>query len=59
MTALPGRPASLWIETAPPPRGPASRGMLASPRVDVAVIGAGIAGLTAASLLKAAGRGWR
>jgi len=48
---------SLWIGTAPAPDlGPLATGDLtASPTVDVAIIGGGIAGLTAAILLKEAG----
>lgn len=50
---LPGKAASLWLETAPATDYPALAARLA---VDVVVIGGGIAGLTAASLLKEAGR---
>ncbi|HWH15034.1 MAG TPA: FAD-dependent oxidoreductase [Miltoncostaeaceae bacterium] len=48
---------SLWIGTAPAPDlGPRATGdATASPTVDVAIIGGGIAGLTAAILLKEAG----
>jgi len=49
---LPGAPASYWIESTPAPAWPAARG---DATVDVAVIGAGIVGLTAADLLKKAG----
>jgi glycine/D-amino acid oxidase-like deaminating enzyme/nitrite reductase/ring-hydroxylating ferredoxin subunit len=53
MTALPGRPASLWMETAPPPERPAAA--TGVPTVDVAVVGAGIAGVMTAFRLKEAG----
>ena len=47
-------PESLWISTAPPQRDyPALEGDL---EVDVAIVGGGIAGLTAAVLLKQAGK---
>ncbi len=42
-------PTSLWLDTAPGPERPALSGDL---EVDVAVIGAGMLGLTAAALLK-------
>jgi glycine/D-amino acid oxidase-like deaminating enzyme/nitrite reductase/ring-hydroxylating ferredoxin subunit len=48
MPELPGRPASYWIETAPDVSFPVLANDL---DVDVAVIGAGIAGTTAALLL--------
>lgn len=51
--SLPGRPVSLWLDTAPETRFPPLR---AGIEVDVAVIGGGLAGLTAATLLKEAGR---
>ena len=52
MSDLPGSPASYWIESTPhPPLPPASEGRT----FDVAVIGAGMVGLTAAHLLKKAG----
>jgi glycine/D-amino acid oxidase-like deaminating enzyme/nitrite reductase/ring-hydroxylating ferredoxin subunit len=51
-TALPGRPASLWVETAPAPQRPRLEGEL---EVDVAVVGGGITGVTAALLAKRAG----
>jgi glycine/D-amino acid oxidase-like deaminating enzyme/nitrite reductase/ring-hydroxylating ferredoxin subunit len=51
--ALPGRPQSLWMGTTPRTDFPPLEGDL---RVDVAVLGGGIAGLTAATLLKEAGR---
>ncbi|MDX6556490.1 MAG: hypothetical protein QOD86_2685 [Miltoncostaeaceae bacterium] len=56
-SALPGRPASLWMETAPPPDlDPAATGdHLGSPSVDVAVVGAGMAGVMTAIRLKEAG----
>ena len=53
MERLPGRAASYWIESAP---GPEFSPAPANVRADVAVIGGGIAGLTAAALLRAAGR---
>ncbi len=47
---------SLWIPTAPPTDYPSLRDGGHQPhRVDVAVVGSGITGLTAATLLKAAG----
>lgn len=51
--ALPGEPRSLWIETGPAPSRPALAERI---EVDVVVIGAGIAGLTSAYLLKKAGK---
>lgn len=45
-------PTSLWLDTAPAPKRPALSGDV---EVDVAVIGAGMLGLTAATLLKADG----
>ena len=48
-----GEPVSLWVATAGTTDYPALRGDL---EVDVAVIGAGIAGMTAALALKRAGR---
>lgn len=50
---LPGRAASYWIESAP---GPEFSPAPANVRADVAVIGGGITGLTAAALLRRAGR---
>jgi glycine/D-amino acid oxidase-like deaminating enzyme/nitrite reductase/ring-hydroxylating ferredoxin subunit len=49
---LPGTAASYWIASTPEPNRPSLAGNLV---VDVAVIGAGIAGLTTADLLKKAG----
>jgi glycine/D-amino acid oxidase-like deaminating enzyme/nitrite reductase/ring-hydroxylating ferredoxin subunit len=49
---LPDVSRSLWIASAPGPRYPALRGDL---EVDVAVVGAGITGITAARLLTDAG----
>ena len=46
-------PISLWVETAPETDYPT---MAPGLEVDVAVLGGGIAGLTAASLLKEAGK---
>ncbi len=50
---LEGEPKSLWVATAGSTRYPAMHGDV---EVDVAVVGAGIAGLTAALALKRAGR---
>lgn len=50
---LPGKAVSLWVDTAPKTDYPA---LEAKVEVDTAVIGAGIAGLTAALLLKRAGQ---
>jgi glycine/D-amino acid oxidase-like deaminating enzyme/nitrite reductase/ring-hydroxylating ferredoxin subunit len=50
---LPGEPASFWIASAPGDGFPPLEGSIS---VDVAVIGAGISGLTAATLLKRAGK---
>jgi glycine/D-amino acid oxidase-like deaminating enzyme/nitrite reductase/ring-hydroxylating ferredoxin subunit len=49
---LPGVQASYWIESTPTPPPPPASG---EPTVDVAIIGGGIVGLTAADLLKKAG----
>jgi glycine/D-amino acid oxidase-like deaminating enzyme/nitrite reductase/ring-hydroxylating ferredoxin subunit len=51
--ALPGEPASFWIASTPGDGFPPLEGSIS---VDVAVIGAGITGLTAATLLKRAGK---
>jgi len=51
--ALPGRSASLWIETTP---SPDHRPLEGGAHVDVAIIGGGIAGIIAAHLLKEAGK---
>ena len=53
MTELPGEPNSFWIASAPGGRFPSLRDR---PSVDVAIVGAGITGLTAATLLKQAGK---
>lgn len=53
MEGLPGRAASYWIESAP---GPEYLSAPENVRADVAVIGGGIAGLTAAVMLKRAGK---
>lgn len=50
--ALPGKSTPLWLDTTPGTRFPVLRSNLS---VDVAVIGGGIAGITAAVLLKEAG----
>src|SRR3954469_16771453 len=52
MTALP-EPLSLWVDTAP---APDHTGVPVPAEADVAVLGAGIAGLTTALLLARAGR---
>ncbi|MBE0447334.1 MAG: FAD-dependent oxidoreductase [Actinobacteria bacterium] len=49
----PGGQHSLWIDTTPTTDLPSLRGSI---RADVAVIGGGIAGITAAALLKEAGK---
>lgn len=50
--ALPGSPESYWMQTTPPTSWSALNGDV---RVDVAIIGGGIAGLTAASEIKKRG----
>ena len=52
MTTLPGKPISFWIDSTPKTSFPT----MESVTVDVAIIGAGIAGITAAYLLKKAGK---
>jgi glycine/D-amino acid oxidase-like deaminating enzyme/nitrite reductase/ring-hydroxylating ferredoxin subunit len=52
MNVLPGKPASLWVETSTDRDFPR---LTANLTVDVAVIGAGIAGVTTALMLKEAG----
>jgi ribulose 1,5-bisphosphate synthetase/thiazole synthase len=52
MATLPGRPDCYWTATAPATSYPALRG---SGGANVAVIGAGIVGLTTAYLLASAG----
>jgi glycine/D-amino acid oxidase-like deaminating enzyme/nitrite reductase/ring-hydroxylating ferredoxin subunit len=52
MTELPGSPQSLWVASTPRTTYPRLDGSL---QIDVAIIGAGIAGLTTALLLKRAG----
>ena len=52
MTELPGRPTSLWMDTGGTTDYPPLTG---EPRVDVAVLGAGIFGVTVALMLKRAG----
>lgn len=53
-TPLAGKAVSLWVDTAPETSYPALDG---DSEADVAIIGGGIAGLTAALLLKRAGAG--
>src|ERR671917_2072917 len=53
MGSVPGEPASLWIDTTPETSFPSLAGDVS---VDVAVIGGGITGITAATLLRRAGR---
>ncbi|MDQ3814060.1 MAG: FAD-dependent oxidoreductase [Armatimonadota bacterium] len=50
---LPGKPTSLWLDTTPDTN---FRELIAGLQVDVAIVGGGIAGLTAATLLKEAGK---
>src|SRR4030095_12616601 len=52
MTELPGRAESCWVADAPTTRYPA---FAQSDRTDVAIVGAGIVGLTSAYLLSKAG----
>ena len=52
MSDLPGKPASLWVETSPPTAYPPLEENVS---VDVAVLGGGIAGLTAALQLARSG----
>ncbi|MGZ8161359.1 MAG: FAD-dependent oxidoreductase [Methylobacter sp.] len=51
--SLPGKPISLWLDTTPETDFPSLKNNLA---VDIAIIGGGLAGLTAATLLKAQGK---
>ena len=53
MAELPGEPASFWIASAP---GNGFPPLESGVSVDVAVVGGGITGLTAATLLKRAGK---
>lgn len=53
MTDLPGKPASFWIDSTPVTDYPSLEN---NPSVDVAIVGGGIPGLTAAKLLKQAGK---
>ncbi|MEO6715486.1 MAG: FAD-binding oxidoreductase, partial [Mycobacteriales bacterium] len=52
MPALPAKPRSYWMDTTPDTSWPA---LVGESRVDVAVIGGGIAGLTAAVEIKKRG----
>lgn len=52
-SSLPGKPISLWLDTTPNTNFPFLQSGL---NVDVAIIGGGLAGLTAATLLKAEGK---
>jgi glycine/D-amino acid oxidase-like deaminating enzyme/nitrite reductase/ring-hydroxylating ferredoxin subunit len=52
-SSLPGKPTSLWLDTTPETDLPALQSGITT---DVAVIGGGLAGLTAATLLKEAGK---
>ena len=52
-SSLPGKPTSLWLDTTPDTNFPA---MPEGLTVDVAIVGGGIVGLTAATLLKEAGK---
>lgn len=54
MTNLAGKPASFWIDSTPTTTYPSLRNNNIS--VDVAIVGGGIVGLTAATLLKQAGK---
>ncbi len=51
--SLPGKPDSLWLDTTPETNYPSLQNGLT---VDVAIIGGGLVGLTAATLLKAEGK---
>lgn len=53
MNQLPGKPASYWIASTPQTNYPSLTQDLS---VDVAIVGAGLAGITAAKLLKRAGK---
>ncbi|MBE2198893.1 MAG: FAD-binding oxidoreductase, partial [Anaerolinea sp.] len=50
---LPGKPISLWLDTTPQTNFPSLGDNL---YVDVAIVGGGIVGLTAATLLKEQGK---
>lgn len=52
MTTLPGKPISYWLDSTAQTTFPS----LNNVTVDVAIVGAGIAGITAATLLKRAGK---
>jgi glycine/D-amino acid oxidase-like deaminating enzyme/nitrite reductase/ring-hydroxylating ferredoxin subunit len=51
--SLPGKPTSLWLDTTPETDFPTLKNSLTA---DIAIIGGGLAGLTAATLLKAHGK---
>ncbi|MGH8002348.1 MAG: FAD-dependent oxidoreductase, partial [Brasilonema sp.] len=53
MTNLPGKPISFWIDSTPNTNFSSLTNQVT---VDVAIVGGGIAGLTAATLLKRAGK---
>ncbi len=53
MTSLPGKPASFWIDSTLETNYPT---LINDVTVDVAIVGGGIAGITAAMLLKNAGK---
>lgn len=52
MSNSPGKPISFWLDSTPKTTFPKMENVT----VDVAIIGAGIAGITAAYLLKKAGK---
>ncbi|MCW9680198.1 FAD-dependent oxidoreductase [Dolichospermum planctonicum UHCC 0167] len=53
MTSLTGKPISFWIDSTPKTTYPPLENNIS---VDVAIIGGGIVGMTAATLLKRAGK---
>lgn len=52
MTTLPGKPVSFWLDSTPKTTFPKMENVT----VDIAIVGAGITGITAAYLLKKAGK---